>query len=69
MNLNKTDRILDELAAAAGGLAHDAPIDPELLLDAATLIRGLVIEVQNLEAIGANQRAEIQRLRSYEGSY
>jgi hypothetical protein len=72
MNQQRIDRIIDSLTATAGGITHDTTItdtDAELLLDAVELIRGLVLENLNLEAVISNQRAEVQRLRSQEGTY
>jgi hypothetical protein len=72
MNEQRIDRIVDELTAAAGGIAHDTSVDcvdPEVLLDAIELIKGLIIEITNAEAIISNQRAELQRLRMHETNY
>lgn len=71
MNQQRIDKIIDNLSAMAGGLAQNPEndLDAEVLLDAIELIRGLVIEQINNEAIMTNQRAEIQRMRSNEGIY
>jgi hypothetical protein len=70
MNEPRIETLVDKLTAAAAELAHeDATVEPELLLDAVELVNGLKMEIVNLEAICSNQRAELQRLRSYEGVY
>jgi len=70
MNERRIESLIETLTAAAAELAHeDARVEPELLLDAVELVNGLQMEIVNLEAICSNQRAELQRLRSYEGTY
>lgn len=56
------DQLCDRLNAAAS----DDVVDPELFLDAELAIRGLLITIDNKEAVISNQRAEMQRMRMFE---
>lgn len=62
MRETRYDQLCDRLNAAAS----DDVVDPELFLDAELAIRGLLIAIDNKEAVISNQRAEMQRMRMFE---